>query len=326
MRGSGLIGCAICNACLVLVLAFAEENSTLMYDDNDAVSKLKQQLSEQGVRCGYSQESHTLVIISHAEWELSHPYANAKMFMAQRNSRFLTAELDARKSLITALKTHLQTRDASALAMKGEVNQVNKSTILLSAQKELMGCTVLRTCETYVNGIYQVGVAMQWSAQMSQATERTLCTSDGKKGSPGVKDEWFHWASQVDWSSMAGNRKFIDSEGLVRYVGIGCADVEGLELTSTWMRRAQDSALYQARANLSLALYADTISVEAVSRFYSELSDYLKDSSDSIEAYIGKITRHSDKRTAFAPEVYATFAVHPITKRKMFISVCGYEP
>ena len=84
--------------------------------------------------------------------------------------------------------------------------------------------------------------------------------------------------------------------------------------------------MYHARANLSLALYADTASVEAVARLYSELSDELGDSSDSYEKYVGKITRHSDKRTAFAPEVYATFVTHPFTKRKMFVSVCGYEP
>ena len=161
---------------------------------------------------------------------------------------------------------------------------------------------------------------------MAQATAQTLCMPPGKEKSSDYKDEWTRWASRADWTSMIGNRKFIDSEGVVRYVGIGCADVEGIELTSRWMQHAQDLALYHARANLSLALYADTASVEAVLRLYSELSDGLGDSIDSYEKYVGKITRHSDKRTTFAPEVYSTFAVHPITKRKMFVSVCGYEP
>ena len=326
MGWARLRGCICCYACLLLLAAFAEGDFSAEFNDS-ALSRLERLLSEEGIRCGYSSERQSLVVIGYAEKELPNLVANPQMFMACRNERILAAELDVRKNLIKTLKLHLKSRDVAALAVKNEdVGQANVSSTELSAERELMGCAVLRTCETYVNGLYQVAVAMQWSAQMAQAAEQTLCVPVGRKDSSGETNEWMRWASRADWSSMAGNRKFIDSEGIVRYVGIGCADVEGLEIASPWMRRAQDSALYQARANLSLALYSDTASVEAVIRVYSELSGELGDSSDSYESYIGKTTRQSNRQTVFAPEVYATFVTHPITKRKMFVSVCGYEP
>lgn len=326
MRGARLVGCICCNAYILLGTAFGENNATLIVEDS-VVSKLERQLSEHGLHCGYMPENKSLVVIGHSELEISCPTNQQSKFLLLRNRPILAAELDARRNLIKALRTHLELGDKSVLAMKDEdVSQINKSSLVLSAQKELMGCTIWQTCETYANGCYQVGVAMLWSAQMAQATEQTLCMPLGKATSSDSKDEWTRWASQFDWTSMTGNRKFIDSEGVVRYVGIGCVDVEGIELTSRWMQHSQDLALCHARANLSLALYADTASVEAVLRLYSELSDELRDSTDSYEKYVGKITRHSDKRTAFAPEVYATFVTHPITKRKMFVSVCGYEP
>ena len=290
-------------------------------------SVLDRKLSELGIRSGYSPENKTLVVIGYVETEMSAYAFSMPMFMLRRNKMILAAELDARKSLIKALKTHLELRDVSSLGMDdAKASRADESTVALLSQKELKGVTILRTCEMYVNGVYHVGVAMRWSPQMSQKTMQTLRGLSARNASADSKGEWKHWASQIDWSTMAGNQKLIDSEGVVRYVGIGCADVEGLEVSSPWMRRAQDSALYQARANLSLALYADTASVEAVLRLYSELSDEHGDTADSYEKYVGKVTRHSDKRTALAPEVYATFVTHPITKRKMFVSVCGYEP
>lgn len=290
-------------------------------------SVLDRKLSELGIRSGYSPETKTLVVIGYAETEMSSSAFSMPMFMLRRNKMILAAELDARKSLIKALKTHLELRDVSSLGMDdAKASRADESTVALLSQKELKGVTILRTCEMYVNGVYHVGVAMRWSPQMWQKTMQTLRGLSAGNESADSKNEWTSWASQIDWSTMAGNLKFIDSEGGVRYVGIGCADVESIEVSSPWMRRAQDSALYQARANLSLALYADTASVEAVLRLYGELSDEHGDTADSYEKYVGKTTRHSDKRTAFAPEVYATFVTHPITKRKMFVSVCGYEP
>ncbi len=317
----------ICGGVFLILASALGDANAMSGSSCETRSMLDRKLSELGIRSGYSPKNKTLVVIGYAEAEMSSPAISDAMFMFRRNKMILAAELDARKNLIKALKTHLELRDESAMVIDdAKAIQVNESAVAMSAQRELRGCAVLRMCETYVDGVYQVGVAINWSAQMSQMALQTLSGVFAGNAGSGSKDEWRDWASQIDWSTMSGTQKFIDSAGVVRYVGIGCADVEGLEISSPWMRRAQDSALYQARANLSLALYADTASVEAVLRLYGELSDGHGDSADSYEEYIGKVTRHSDKRTAFAPEVYATFVTHPITKRKMFVSVCGYEP
>ena len=317
----------ICGGAFLVVASAFSDVKAISGSSCETRSMLDRKLSELGIRSGYSPENKTLVVIGCAEAEMSSPDILDSMFLFRRNKMILAAELDAKKNLIKALKTHLELRDESAM-MIDDVKAVraNESVVAMSAQRELRGCVVLRTCETYADGVYQVGVVIKWSARMSQMTQQALRGTFAGKGGSSSKDEWKKWALQMDWSVMSGDLKFIDSEGVVRYVGIGCADVEGLEMSSPWMRRAQDSALNQARANLSLALYADTASVEEVLRLYSELSDEHGDSADSYEEYVGKITRHSDKRTAFAPEVYATFVTHPITKRKMFVSVCGYEP
>jgi len=287
-----------------------------------AVSMLERQLAETGLRCGYSPGDKSLVAIGCAETRES-PDASSPMFMSRRNSLALAAELDARKNLIKALKACLDMHDVSALEMKdGDVDRVGGSSMALSSQKELWGLAVLRMCETHADGVYEVAVAVQWSDRMSKAAMQAFGNASICEDRSASAGEWRCWASKLDWSGMAGNRKFIDSGGVARYAGIGCADVEGLEIASSLMRRAQDSALNQARANLSLGLYADTVAVETVSRLYGESGGEV----DLLEACAGVIERRSDRRTALAPEVYSTFAVHPITKRKMFVSVCGYEP
>jgi hypothetical protein len=137
--------------------------------------------------------------------------------------------------------------------------------------------------------------------------------------------EWTTWALKEDFSRIIGSRKFIDSKGIIRYVGIGCVDVESMDVNSKRMRCAQDMALQMGRKNLALSLYSEMTAIESFSKVFSEIESENIYNVMRKDVFKGEVMRETSG-FSFAPEVYATFAVHPITKRKMFVSVCGYEP
>ena len=294
--------------------------------DEGAVAVLHDRLQHRRIAVGIHGASY--VFVGSYEMEVENP-SEDEFFILKREECSVKAEFLANRALIQALRVEVTAKDNTRLETHGQIalNEDSGSYALLSGRR-LRDALVLESVEDWnpETKKYQVAVAVAWCAKQKM-DEEDLSASDSQMGKrAGDPGAWEKWARRVDLASIVGARKFWDSNGELRYVGIGCADVEGLDVKSPWMRRAQEVALVRARANLSLALYAETVSEETLIQLQRELFDSGERSSISFESYVGTINRHSDKRTAFAPEVYATFVTHPITKRKMFVSVCGYEP
>ena len=297
-----------------------------MVADEGAIAILRDRLQHRRVEIGIHGAEY--VFVGSFEVDVENPCKDQN-FILKREQCSARAEISAKRALVQARRMKVTAAENSHLETQGQMSMNEDSGFYaLLAKMTVRDALVLDSVEHWnpQTKKYQVAVAVSWSAKQ-KIVEKALAANDPKTWNrKETSCQWEEWARRIDLASVVGSRKFLDSNGSLRYVGIGCVDVDGLDITSPWMRRAQDVALVKARANLSLALYAETVSEETLIQLQRELYDSGTRSSTSFESYVGKITRHSDKRTAFAPEVYATFVTHPITKRKMFVSVCGYEP
>ncbi len=294
--------------------------------DEGTIAVLRGRLQKRGIEVGIHGGRY--VFVGSFELEVENPSKDQE-FILKREQCLVRAEILAKRALVQARRLKVTANENSHLEAQGQMSMNEDfGSYALFAKVTLRDALVLDSVEYWnpQTKKYQVAVAVLW-CEKKQIAANGLSASDSQTRMCTEKScAWEEWARRVDLTSVVGARKFVDSEGVPRYVGIGCSDVDGLDVASPWMRRAQDVALVRARANLSLALYAEMASGEALVQLQQELYDCGTESFMSFESYVGKITRHSDKRTAFAPEVYATFVTHPITKRKMFVSVCGYEP
>ena len=323
-----------------------------------AMESLETSLKNQGFESGYNSSSDSYVFIGFSEHDVD-ASALRDMNLLWRNVWCMEAELNARKAMVKGLMTKFRVSGRSEVSDDGG-REVRKSHSDSEhwAQRVLLGCTTLGSEEAYSDGRYQIAVAVKWSEKDERRTIESLL--DARHGST-ASGIWTNWLCKTDVAVLPSTWSFVGDDGLIRHVGVGCADVEGLDNTSPFMLRAQNSALTWARASLSLALCSDfssldrTTVVEQTSSgeasgigcvdAQSRLSFALRSDSSSLarttvveqtgsgeagrqlekklNSYVAQTSR---KLTAFAPEVYSTFAVHPITKRKMFVSVCGYEP
>jgi len=291
-----------------------------------AVSVLRDKLQQRGVEVGVHGTQY--VSLGDFEMEIADPVAD-QAFVVKRDRCSICAEILAKRALLQARqmmvaatgRTQLETQTRTAKDEAAESSD-------FLAKMALRDAEVFDSAECWnpQTGKFQIAVAVSWNARREKTGVELPADGSHARNGEGGPGEWEKWAKRVDLATVSGTRKFVDSDGVSRHVGIGCADVEGLETSSPWMRMAQDSALVRARANLSLALYAETLSEDKLFQLYAELLDDGAKSSTSFESRVGKVTRQSNKLTAFAPEVYSAFVVHPVTKRKMFVSVCGYEP
>ena len=283
-------------------------------------------LSQCCLQKGYNASEDYFVVVGSASSECPEPFGTYR-FLMLRNNLMRKSDLLARKDLIVSLAMVLKAEELSQISTSGKrIIRQTSSWHDLSANKVLHGCVTLCCAESYAAGTYETAVAIAWARNGSSLLGVQKKFSALRDKGSFDSDEWTYYAKTIDVASVVGSLAFIDRKGVLRFVGIGCSDVEGIDVSSLRMKHAQNMALEFARGNLSLAINADMLSNEISFRDFIEGKEAEGDFKERLQVWMASFSRQSNKQTAFAPEVYATFAVHPITKRKMFVSVCGYEP
>ena len=138
-------------------------------------------------------------------------------------------------------------------------------------------------------------------------------------------DEWSAWAATHDFASSGTTASFTGSDGVRRWVGIGLADIEGK--TGISLAAAQRSARQAAGAELAYALFGEA-EAQSVARRLKEASSDGAGTSEtfSTQEFENSVTLSVKAKTVRDAEVYTTTVVHPLTGRKLFVSVAGIEP
>lgn len=296
--------------------------------DEDAETVLLRRLRRERLRVGYDSEARrmvqTCVVAKEAEAVRTDPAALLKM----RLDAFLCAECMARGSVMRSL-TNVTDIHAEAAVFSENCAAMSGTAVESSVGSSFYpyGCQVVASAETLQDGVLEVAVALGWTPETEKGIRWALTASpddfdplpEPREPSP----EWTIWAEQQDFANSAGFRSFVDSEGFWRFAGIGLADVEGK--SGAALLAAERRARSDATANLAYALFGNVEASRRMVKFWAKEESGGKTES-KIETFVSETMRKSAKAHMKDAEVYTTTVVHPLTGRKLFVSVAGIEP
>ena len=246
--------------------------------------------------------------------------------LSRRNALHKEAELRARVSLLTLLAKEMSAARGESLSSSDGVWENSlKEALSVRVDRVLRGSSVLCSSEVLDReGDYTAAVAIGWDG--ASASSEMMC--DEKPSTAKARNEWAEWAKGTDLSCKFGTRKFIGSDGLLRYAGLGFADIEGVKPASSQMKALQKIARDQARSSLALAIGADVRSQEMlVNALFEKGTDSGGcESSEVFTSLLSRIEMETQSLVSNAPEVHSAIGVDPITGHRLYISVCGWEP
>lgn len=284
---------------------------------------LLQRIAEEGLEIGFNEEGERVIQIGVVE----KPYGtyDAKRFPTFRDGLYRVAEFKAKAEILRFLSMTVDiSAETIALYSDGVALKETMTTIELLSHLRLNGFMTLLMAESWKHGMYQVAVAVGWSPK-SEALVAASMGSSMKDSSPGENSpEWRKWAAAQDFRLMFGASSFVDSCGIIRHTGIGFADIDGLQgqsLVNAWTK-----ARTKAVGNLCLALYGDTMARTFAQQWLKEFSIGEINSWNVGEKITDTIFQQCRSIHVIADEVFTTTIVHPVTRRKMCVSVVGIEP
>lgn len=294
----------------------------------DSESIVRQQLREKGLHIGYDAGNRRMVQVETLAKEVSAVSATDQGFEKQRAESFFCAGELARSSIMRSLIHVMDARAATkSVSENGAAEQGTAVDSTVRSTLILYGCELEAVAETLEDGVLETTVALSWNPDAEKEMRYALSAPpeafppvcDGLVPSP----EWERWASQQDFGHTLGFRCFRDSSGILRFAGIGTADVEGKTDASraAAMHLAKESAI----ANLAYALWGRIETSRSIHKLLTE-QEAGADITSRLETEVSEQIKKSAKARFPVAEVYNTTIVHPMTGRRLFVSVVGIEP
>lgn len=289
-----------------------------------AVDAVRDILRKSGVKVGLDRVNMCSVAIGSCARDMENP-AQDPEFLQKRNECALLAELDARRNLVKMRRQTMRLKDAAQLVGVDDVADISVASYYESlCGGELGGVMVLCSAESWnpKTRRYQVTVAVGQSAK-SVAAAKALSLDEVKIVEGGEEDpEWAAWARTANLAGMVGSRGFVDSEGRLRFVGIGFVDIE--ELSGRALYLAYRQAKIRAARNLAYLMRADLASKEVLKTLVQAVAAGTMTNAAAWEEYTSRLVQKtSDYQMVHGHQVYETDVCHPITGRKMHVSVYG---
>lgn len=198
------------------------------------------------------------------------------------------------------------------------------ATIAVSTESEavarlpLFGVTMIAQAEAWDGKEYQIAGAAVWSQVLHRAAKATLLGEPLKAelGDESLDD----WLDSHDLSLMCGPRQMIDKDGTRVYLGIAARET-GINPVKDQLneKKAQASAM----SALVLSLFAD---VEQRLSTGAALEMDAKKGAEASEKLSMSLTQSvKDRVVEGASEIKSVETVHPLTGKKMYVSVCSLD-
>ncbi len=138
--------------------------------------------------------------------------------------------------------------------LKGQLSQVNNTTIETFSKMPLVGATTIGQWESFIDGQYSISVVVTWSPNQERMVHALLngesITLD-RKGPRSLGD----YIRMNDWSTAIGGRKYLDDKGVYSVIGIGSWPLIGK--SSKARREAEGFATSLAQQSVALAFKGD---------------------------------------------------------------------
>lgn len=290
----------------------------------DVVESVEWFLAEHGMVFGYDAGTDTCVFIGTAVRDIDVP-VSSPAFLSARNKMVRVAELEAKAEIMQLVSSKMSGERETRLAAGDEAFSLTaRSLVSVFSGVPLHGCETVCVREEMGEKGFRVAVAVKWSAaQESEARAAKQGNVDLSRLSE--RDEWSAWAASFDFARAGSTASFTGSDGIRRWVGIGYADIEekhGAQIAAA-MRVARETAT----AELAYSLFGDTAARAVARRILNSFADGNGRTMDmTAEEFESQISQAVHLRAVRATEVYTTAVIHPLTRRKLFVSVVGMEP
>lgn len=290
----------------------------------DVVEEVEFFMAEHRIEFGYNADADACAFIG-TDVRVVHVPASSPNFLVARNATVKAAERNARAEIMKLVSTRMSGARAARLETDGSAYaESTESLVDVFSNEPLYGCETVCVREEKDGDSIRVAVAMKWSAA-AEAEAVAAKRGDVDFDALSEADEWAVWASTHDFASSGTTASFTGSDGIRRWVGIGLADIEGK--TGISLSAAQRSARQAAGAELAYALFGEA-EAQSVARRLKEASSDGAGTSEtlSVQEFENRVTLSVKAKTVRDAEVYTTTVVHPLTGRKLFVSVAGIEP
>ena len=200
---------------------------------------------------------------------------------------------------------------------------VSGMTLAAKEPQTVFGATILNQAESFENGAYHLAVAVVWSEGLKNAAASFLAADKPMKFSDPSKDEEYvaDWLAKQKWGTMCGPRQIMGPSGERHFLGISAREIgTNAEGNATNIRLAQLSAIQ----SLLFSLYAD-VSFQDVAKAGMKLvtaggANGITQG-EVIETLERQMSLKAKKVLRGLDEIYGEEVVHPITGRKMYVSV-----
>ncbi len=312
----------------IMVAAFSLSLSAILLSDTPptggAERDIRERLARSGITIGADAESGRYVFIGTCNRILAAPSSDPR-FLKTRQECAAVAELTAKRDILCAIRKRINARnEVTLLADGGGAVRMTTSVFEVLSENKLSGASVIASAESWdeETGLYQVAVAVAWTkallAAAVDATPREVVDEEIDQA------EYDRWAGSLDFSVAMGMRQFIDSAGNRRFVGIGCADIEGK--SGQQLANAYTVAKTKAMECLAIGLYGDTEMQSFAKTIMAEREGSSEELSvEAWESFVSRVVTRC-KKGVRGREVLAKTVVHPITGRRMRVCVFAMPP
>lgn len=246
--------------------------------------------------------------------------AKDKTFLVTRDLLCKKAVLKAKQQLVGQLGSIFDAREQNEIFGTNEVTKVVAG--LTIPTKPIFGMTVLAQAEEWNGDEYRMAVAVVWSKGLFKAAKAITLGEKlvGKEGAGSTRD----WLQNNDLTLMCGPRQHVNDKGERVFLGIATREVGVNSFADSKNKRA---AQMSALSHLMFSIFSD---VEGATGLESALDVFEtegeKADSKTEEALTDKIAQVIKGRAVEgAREIYSKEDVHPLSGKKMYISVYAVD-
>jgi hypothetical protein len=221
--------------------------------------------------------------------------------------RLLAGEVD---SLVNQIKAY-QKSQGEKISSKTELNSAGP----------LPGAIIVGQYESWRDGKYEIANIVLWSAKQNKLLTNiyTGKATSSKLGKYSLGD----YVSNNDWTTVLGNRKFVDDKGFLHIVGVGVWPIIGNSSTS--YTAAKGFAYSDAIANIGFVLASQFSASSTAEAIAQEILNSKGDSSTTFaDKYVERIKDSASLDLQGASVIRARIAKDPISGQEIYYTVMDY--
>lgn len=275
-----------------------------------------------------AKTSKRKIVVVDVTYNMENPVTEEKLFsirdmLSQR--ALLQAKVQLAEAMSVDADASLDAKEYPEVNAGDKVTKTFSSGMTLAAKdpQAVFGATILTQAEHFKDGVYHLASAVVWSEGLKNGAveflvaDKPIRTVDEDKSAEYMVD----WLSKQDLGTMCGPRQVITPDGERHFLGISSRELgSNAERNATNMRLAQ---LYAIQAML-FSLYSDISFQDAAVNVMKLVTAGGVDGitqGEVIESLQRDMSAKAKKVLRGLDEIYGGEVVHPVSGRKMYVSV-----